>query len=248
MVIIPRIPQEIIDEILGHLATDSDHQSLQSCALVSKSWAPSCRRRLFHTIHFTWVNMDRWLEVFPVPEESPANHVKDLCFTVRWHKSLLEAFSKYTFTNVESLTFTGRWGIPPPSLRLPPSATSLTLSLGSVTLVRVRDALAQLPNLDSLSLSGSLNPVGNTLPGIGAALKGRFGGRLQLLKGFAREDVMNMLLEIPTGLHFIEIRIHDARQCPLSAVRLVEACGTTLVKLSYTATSRSEYRLSSWSR
>ena len=253
MAIIPSIPQEIIDEILSHIDADSEPWSLRSCALVSKSWLPSCRRHLFYTIYFAWVDVGRWLETFPVPEESPAHHVKDLCLSVKpYDAPRLDAFSKHIlwFTNVESLTLIGRWGLPPSPSRLPPSATSLTLNPGSVTLVRVRDALAQLPNLDSLSLSGSLNPMGKrALLGIGVPLKGRFGGRLQLLEGFApsHEDVVNMLLEIPTGLRFTEIRIRGACECPLPIVRLVEACGTTLVKLSYTASSRCESRLSSWS-
>lgn len=127
--------------------------------------------------------------------------------------------------------------------------TSLALSPRAVTLVRIRDVLAQLPNLDDLSLSGFLNLVDRrTLSGIGSVLKGRFGGRLQLLEGFAHEDVMDMLLEVPTGLHFTEIQIRDAHECPLSAVRLVESCGETLVKLSYTTSSRCKSRPPSWSR
>jgi len=38
-VVVPRIPQEILDEILGRLGTDS--KSLRFCSLVSKSWVPS---------------------------------------------------------------------------------------------------------------------------------------------------------------------------------------------------------------
>jgi len=35
-VVIPEIPQDIVDEILDHLAFGSDFRSLQACALVSK--------------------------------------------------------------------------------------------------------------------------------------------------------------------------------------------------------------------
>jgi len=76
---IPRAPQEIIDEILGHLATDSEAvTSLRSCSLVSKSWVPTCQQHLFHTITFTSWKTHKWLKVFPVPEESPAHYVRDL--------------------------------------------------------------------------------------------------------------------------------------------------------------------------
>ena len=109
--------------------------------------------------------------------------------------------------------------------------------------------MVQLLNLDSLSLSGSLVPMDRrALPVTGTVLRGRFGGRLQLLNGLAHEDVMNMLLEIPSGLHFTEIQIREARECLLPAVRLVEACSTTLMRLSYTTSSERESHLSSWSR
>ena len=86
------IPTEIIDEILDHLITNSgsgDHsdslqRSLRSYSLVSKSWVPLCRRYVFHTIVFTSRNVVRWLETFPVPEESLACYVKDLMMSLVW--------------------------------------------------------------------------------------------------------------------------------------------------------------------
>jgi hypothetical protein len=85
-VVAPRVPQEIIDEILDHLALDSDFESLRSCALVSKSWVPSCRRHLFHTILFASWDMIRWLKMFPVPRRVPAT-------TSRTYTSRLEGSS-----------------------------------------------------------------------------------------------------------------------------------------------------------
>jgi len=99
--------------------------------------------------------------------------------------------------------------------------------------------MAQLPNLDSLSLSGDLVPVDRTkLARIGTTLKGRFGGRLQLIGGYVVRDVLEMLLEIPTGLCFTEVDICGMHGCLLSTMRLVEACRTTLVKLSYETSSQ----------
>jgi len=117
--------------------------------------------------------------------------------------------------------------------------TSFTVNTNVVTLVQIRDILAQLPNLNNLSLSGFIAPVdAGLLVGIGAALKGRFGGRLKLCGGYAHEDAMHMLLGTPTGLHFTEVQIRCTHKCLSSAVRLVEACGETLVKLSQTVTVR----------
>jgi len=122
----------------------------------------------------------------------------------------------------------------PSFLRLPHSVTSLTIVADTVTLVHVRDIMAQLPNLDDLSLSGSLVAVDRrSSPGIETVPRGRFGGKLRLIQGYADESVVNMLLEVPTGLHFTEVDIRGIHECLLSTVRLAEACGKTLVKLSY---------------
>ena len=237
-VIIPKIPQEIIDEILDHLATNSAYESLRSCALVSKSWVPSCRRHLFHTAFFTSRDMTRWLKMFPVPAESPAHHVRELRFSIAgFDTTVPERFSGHIswFTNAESVAFGGEgpsqslWI--PPFWSLPQSITSLTLSANGITLSRVQDVMAKLPNLQDLSLSGVL-----TLVSTGAFLwetaPRRLGGKL-LLNGLANKYVMDMLLEIPTGLHFTEIQARGARICLLSTVMLAEACSRTLEKLTY---------------
>jgi hypothetical protein len=252
--VVPRIPQEIIDEILDYLATDPGLKSLQSCALVSKSWVRPCRRYIFHTILFTLWSMARWLETFPVPEESPAYHVKDLRFLLGWSVDAPRGFSEHTpwFMNVEKMTLSGHTDVLLswiPSLgKLPRSVTSLAINVPMVSLARVRDVLVQLPNLDSVSLSGSLiTETGDALPGMGAVLRGRFSGRLRLVNGYADKDVMDMLLEVPTGLHFTEVHIRGTHESFLSTVRLAEACGKTIVKLSYVTFFRGESHLFSWS-
>jgi len=253
--ITPSIPQEIVDEILGHLAvpTNPDFESLRSCALVSESWVQSCQRHLFHTILFSARDMNRWLDVFPTKEESPANHVKHLRVWIGGYDCVPEWFFKYTwwFANVKKVTLIGKGGDPPlrvPSLwRLPQSVVSLTMNTDVVTLVQVRDIMAHLPNLDDLSLLGYPIAVDrNMLPGIGRVLKGRFGGGLQLYEGCVGEDVTNMLLEIQAGLHFTDVMIHGTHECFPSTVRLAESCGRTLMNLLYTASPYSKSYPFSW--
>ena len=246
-VIIPKVPYDIVKEILDHLAADLDFASLQSCLLVSKQWVPLCRRHLFHTTHFTSRDIDKWLKTFPLLEESPARHVRDIRIWVGGPDRVPEMFFKYSpwFTNVERISLLGHGGILPlqePSLwRFPQSVTSLTINTSVVTLVRIRDIMALFPNLDDLSLSGYLIPVdGGELLGIGTALRGKFRGKLLLRDECADKDVMNMLLEIPTELCFTEVQIRCTGGCLLPTVMLVGACGKTLVKLSYTVTFHGE--------
>ena len=242
-VIIPRIPLDIIEEILDRLVTNSDFQSLKSCALVSKSWVQSCRQRLFRTVTLTPQHMDGWLETFPVPEESPAHHVRVLTVWIERDGHVAKRCFEYTpwFSAVEKLWLLGGGGLPswrgPSFWRLPQSVTALAIDINVITLVQVRDVIAQLPNLDDLSLALSMivTPVDSReLPGIGTALKGRFGGQLILWGGSVNKDLINMLLEIPSGLHFTEVQIHSRARNPLpSIVSLTGACRKSLVKLSY---------------
>ena len=245
----PRIPQDIIDEILDHLVTDSGAGHLRKCALISKSWVPSCRRHLFHTVTFTTASVREWFKTFPLPEESPAHHVRDLRVWIGGGNRVPEKFFEYTvwFANAGKISLLGHGGFPllrSPSLwRFPQHVTSLTIDTSTVTLVHVRDIMAQLPNLDDLSLLGFLIPVGESvLPGIGATVRGRFGGQLTLRGGYTRKETMNMLLEIPSGLHFTEVEISCMRDRLPSVLRLIEACSKTLVKLSYKVPSNCKSR------
>jgi len=243
--IIPIIPHDIINEILDHLATDS--RSLRAFALVSKAWVQPCQRHLFHIASFTPTNACKWLEIFPMQEKSPAHHVRDLCLEIGQFTRIPEVFFECIpwFTDVDRMYFPGYGGVPlgyggfsplwEPSLwKLPRSVTSLTIDTGAVTLVQVRDIMAQLPNLDDLVLSHFAGEGGRQLEGIGTVLKGRFGGRLVLSGACACEDIINMLLEIPSGLRFSELEIRFTREhLYSSAVRLAEACSKTLTKLSH---------------
>ena len=236
-VIAPRIPQDIVDEILLHLAIDL--RSLRACALASKSWVPLCRRHLFHTVFLSW-GMDRWLDAFPVPEESPAHHVRALWISIRGTNWFPDEFFEHIprFTNVRSLSLSGAGNCLGPRLpslwRLPESVTSLTIDIRGVSLVGIWAIMAWLPNLDDLSLWGPFIPADRReLLGVGTLPRGRFCGKLGLRGDHcANEDVLNMLLEIPTGLRFTKVEIRFVRQRLPSVVRFVEACCKTIVKLS----------------
>ena len=252
----PRIPNEIIDKILNHLIADSGswgyspQRSLRSCSLVSKSWVPPCRRYLFHTIIFTSKDVTRWLETFPVPEESPAYYVKDLRLSLGGHYGAHNEFFEHIpwFTNVEKVAVT--MGVTLASFgaslftRLPQSVTSLAIrgtAWDEVDLVQMRDIMTHLPNLNDLILSGTVvarSQFRKLLPGLGAILRGRFGGELRIRDRHNNRHFVTMLLEVPTGLHFTKIHIHADCVRHLRTVGLAEACYKTLVHLSYLCVMR----------
>ena len=242
---IPRIPHDIIIEILDLLASDSDFRSLRACALVSGSWVQPCQRHLSRTAHITPASACRWLKAFPVQEDSPAHHVRELRIDLGQAARIpVEFFACIPwFTDVDRMSFLGAprgfgrfsplWE--PSCWRLPRSVTTLTINTAAVTLVQVRDIIAQLPNLDDLVLSEFDDEDRRKWPGIGTVLEGIFSGRLMLSDASAGDKIIDMLLEIPSGLRFAQLEIRCTRNClHSSAVRLAEACGKTLVKLSHT--------------
>jgi len=252
-VVVPRIPQDVIDEILDQLATYSDLESLRACSLVSKSWVSSCRPHLFHTAFFNSESVPGWLKTFPSPEESPARHVRHLRIQIGGLRFVPKTFFGCIpwFTNAEKIFLLGPEPGDMPQVQIPSpwspsqSVTSLTIETDMFTLKEIRDFMAALPNLDDLSLSGYLgmDEIGTSLAG-GTGL----GGKLVLRNvRHATMSVMGMLLEAPTGLRFTEVEIHSTRGCLLSVIRLVEACCKTLVKLSYTVSFPGKFHYFSWS-
>jgi len=252
------VPQDIIDEILDYLFTGSFADgslygstitSLQACALASKSWVQPCQRHLFCIVEFTSGNVDRWPKTFPVSEESPAHHVRDLRVWMGGKDCAPERVFEFTqcFSELEKISLIGYGWAPPsrtPSLwKLPHSITTLFVNTDAITLVQVRDVTVQLPNLDSLTLLGTLAAMDRReLTGIGTALRGRFGGKLILYSEDDCKDIINMLLEILSGLHFTDAWIYYKREHLLSTVRLVEAFSQTLVRLSHKLASQGKSR------
>ena len=181
-------------------------------------------------------------------EKSPAHHIRDLYLEIGQDARIPDEFFECMpwFTDLGRITFSGHGGVPlgygghssspePSSWKLPKSVTSLTICTKVVTLLQVRDIMAQLPNLDDLALSVFAEAEGGKLRGIGTVLKGRFGGRLVLSSKCVGEEVINVLFEIPSGLRFAELELHcSTNPLPSSVARLAEACGKTLVKLSHT--------------
>ena len=183
-------------------------------------------------------DMGKWLKTFPAPEQRLAHYIRDLpVSTGSGYDGSPEKFFECTgwFRNVErvNLLGDGRWI--PTFWRLPQSVTSLTINTDAAAFAQIQSMMMHLPNLDNLSLSGSLIPVDRrTLSGIGTTLSGGFGSQLRLLKGLVDKDIVKMLLEVPIGLHFTKIEVRGVSECLLPTVRLAEVCVETLFKFSYT--------------
>jgi len=132
----------------------------------------------------------------------------------------------------------------PPFWTLPQPVTSFTIDTNVATLVHVRDIMARLPTLNDLSLSGVIPvPVDRDMSlGFGTNLGSRLGGGLLLRGRCTGKGVTDMSPDIPSGLHFTKVEICRIHDCLLPAVRLVEGCGKTLMKLSYVVGSSGRSR------
>ena len=104
------LPREIIDEILDYLAADTDQDprpefSLRSCSLVCKSWVEPCWRHLFYKLYFNAERMRKWLQAFPVPEQSPARHVRKIHLNFKGSDDVLHKIVQRIqgFTNLKSI-------------------------------------------------------------------------------------------------------------------------------------------------
>ena len=111
-------------------------------------------------------------------QRSPAHFVRDLHFS-GLYDSAPERLVEHApwLTNVERVTLSG-WGVFQRP-RLPLSVISLSIPADSTTLLRIRDVILQLQNLDGLSLLRSIVVAYKRMfPGIGTTLRGRFGGHM----------------------------------------------------------------------
>jgi len=226
------LPLDVIVEILGHLTDDI--LTLRACSLVSKSCVPWCRKHLFFDVFFSASSFSRWRKAFPLPEHSPAHFVRALHLLPIPESNTASHLAKHIlcFSKIEELYLEPA----KPSLlatlpRILPTVRYLRIKDKEIPLDQIHMILARLPSLDSLMLAGIFPKM--DFP-FGDAPRGDFRGALRLHGDLARGDVFNMLMNIPTGLHFTKLDIVrvDGKYFQ-DALRLVEACKHSLQKLRF---------------
>ena len=101
-------PQEIVDEIVDHLADDRATRaaSLQGCSLVSPQWLYRSQKHLFKKMRFTDKSLPRWCEEIRPGDSGPSPHVTVL----HYHANFTETgqLAKHhihlsSFTNLQKL-------------------------------------------------------------------------------------------------------------------------------------------------
>jgi len=72
------LPQELLDEIFGHLPTDGG-QSLRACSLVAKPWVDPAQRRLFSSVTIALTTYQSWMTCISPTNTKLLRNVRSLC-------------------------------------------------------------------------------------------------------------------------------------------------------------------------
>jgi hypothetical protein len=238
----PRLPQELLDEIIDHLADDST--TLRFCSMAARSFVQSCRRHLFSRVVFRPHNIPTWKTTFPNPAMCPAPYTREMrIHLAAGAPTQLAEYMPY-FSNVRDLTLIGgrcENGDWIPSIgALPTSIRSLTMKFASITNAQVLGIMEQLPNLDDISLC-AFKGAGLTAEA-GDILRGRYCGKLDLLlvEDF-HAGIVRSLLKAPEGLGFKSIRALCNTQDDFPVyVDLVASCRDTLTNLDISVSAEGE--------
>ena len=233
-----KVPKELVDEILDHLA--GDMRTLRSCSLVAKSWISPSRRLLFSALLLDTDRILAWNKTFPSPENSPARHVRELTISFEQTTPIDFADRMPYFSNVQQLSLSGLLPTDPGFTskalgQLPPTIRSVTFTLRKVLTVDLVSVIRQLLNLNDLSFY--LVDLGGKFPvGLGKPIQSRLGGKLLLHGVSPIRNILDMLMEVQTGPRFVEVEIRETRMSNFSAaLKLVGACQDTMTKFHFSA-------------
>ena len=230
----PPLPPEILDLIVDNLRTEPT--TLKACCLVSKSWVPRIRRRLFASVRFDSKSaVKSWKELFPDPSTSPVCHARILEISGHSATTAVNRGARawiQSFRHVVELRLSAEWWsagrrVSITKLRgLSPTLKSLHLCNGP--LLGIFDLICSFPLLEDLSLHhcGFGDEIDRWNP---PSTSPKLTGTLSL--GGANIYLANGLLRFPSGLHFSRITILRCPENTESTMELISKCSDTLESL-----------------
>ena len=207
------------------------------CCLVSKSWVPRARKRLFARIELqSERHVKSWRKTFPDPANSPARHVRTLTIFLCTPGDINESSWIRSFSNVNRLILSPNpSAIDPlfiPLRGLSRSLRSLEVAF-SIPHPHVFNLICSLPLLEDLSLAGQEtttdgeDDVASTI--VPSALPLLTGSLELLLFQRSMVETPRLLLGLPGGLHFRTLELSWFCEGDLRQVAdLVVACSETL--------------------
>ena len=236
----PRLPAEILDHVVDHLYDAED--TLKNCCLVSKSWVPRTRKHLFTRIALrTEQNLQTWKETFPDPSVSPARYTKSLLVRCSYAITAEDAEPGgwiTGFSRVVHLEIT-----PDTTDNLVPlqgfSRTIKSLRLRTTHLLSSQsfDLILSFPLLEDLTVITYYYKMltheadGSDEPRAVVQLSRSpvFTGSLELCRREGIVSIARLLLSLPGGIHFRELKLEWWRHGDVTiTTALVEGCSHTL--------------------
>ena len=250
----PRLPAELLDDIVD-LLPDSK-TVLRNCCLVSKSWIPRIRNRLFAEISFvTEKDLKLWKKTFPDPSTSPARHTKTIVIANSYilrdadadGGDWLRGFSHVVHLVMKLHLHNNNFSIPTSAIPLvafhgfSPAVKSLYLSFTLLPPSHIFDLVLSFPLLEDLSVITFGGPSYNDdgPGGLPTAIQPQsppmLTGTLVLFLVKGMELVTPRLLSLPGGIHFRKLTWTWFREEDLPLMmKLVEGCSRTLESLNIT--------------
>jgi len=239
------IPCELLDQIVDLL---HDSQTpLRNCCLVSKSWVPRARRRLFADIHFqTPENLESWKKTFPDPPISPAYYAKLLwigCPQVVTAEGAEAGGWIASFTSVEHLELGGQdtqargWEVAFAVFHgFSPVIKSIRMNASFLPFRHLFDLVLSFPLLEDLGMSDCYDvPIDNDGDSDGLSTTAQalslptFTGSLDLHLDEGMGPVVRWLLTPPGGIHFRKLALLWSCEEEVSlTMALMEKCSRTI--------------------
>lgn len=238
-------PQELCDYFIDHLHDDTN--SLRSCGLVCKAWAPPARYHIFHTVYLpSKERLIRWSQIFDTSECSPSHIVKRLTLSEWFSPAVMEEHKLMdhfrSFDNVQELylrrfdfgNFQGKpledyFGHFVSSLRWLEFNWAMTSN--PVDLIHMVSLLLNVDDLGIMGLHAGSEGFGEILGH--PLVSPTFRGRLRLSTNtHTAGGFISGLVGLPSGVNFQSLYLwfentEDFRH----ADRLLEACAETLETL-----------------
>ena len=243
------LPPEILDYIVDFLHDDPN--ALKGCCLVSKSWIPPTRKRLFAEVELHYeVHLESWKKTFPDPSTSPAHFTKSLHVGCASAVATMDAEAGGWLTGFDNIVHLGvevRGAYGEPGISLVPfhrfSRTIKSLRVKSVHTPpsQIFDFILSSPLLEDLNLVGRWTSIDDgdssdgPLTSVQTPNPPAFTGSLRLFLERGMKPVVSRLLSIPGGVRFRNLKLTWNRAEDLSSTtELVWECSHTLESLAVT--------------
>lgn len=211
--VVPDLPQELVDLIIGKLHTDKT--ALKNCSLVASAWTARSHYHLFYEVEIlNETQLDAWTSLFPYPGASVVAdlvrrlHIDQPTMLEDIPKFSLEQFRNLVHFSLGSMPFHQRTGSElgasaMDNIRLlPTSLRGLHLGLERTCAWHITTLFGHFQDLDDLSVrSHSFEPRRQAL---NAALVSspRFRGELRVAIGIDLFVLTDLLQSLPNGVRF----------------------------------------------